>query len=799
MFINKVRQQKGSVMPTVIMVLAILIILGIALMETSIAGLKAIKHDGTAEEAYIAAQSAIEESFAYIKNFCAKRENIEGLVCDDKATYAESVVNTIIVPKLREMVNNKYHISPTKTILKIELSSSHTADVEITDIKYLKYEPVLSNSEKIIVTIGIWAKADYEGEGGKVLNKTVFSRENIEVFIPLKFKLNAAIYSIGDVMVDNIDALVEGDVVAFGTAPEKTNQIEQYYYGGIYAKNRGNLSIKGNAYSRGLIRTGIYSNTSPVSDPSKIYITKDAVANGLHIFGKGQKIIVGRNAYTFDDLEMNGEDSVIAINGSYLGLSNGGAAASQHDQSSAIVNSAIIHHSGSDDALKSRIVINGDVIVNGGTFRVDPAGHVPVNMPQIEDASVVSERFNYLPMYKLYMNETGFGDLTFPTYHQWLYGNKGDAKGFANLMQCWLKRDYNSDAAIQAWVSQIDLARGVGVNDSDKFDSAASGIDTTKISGFCRFEMAANDRVYFMRRLNYDSSDSTIDISRIRFLNDNHFELDNVSPPASGWSSFWDIPATIVDDVGWRDHAEDYLPAKLNIISDKLINLTETFAHREYDYGTSTIKNTLKGDDNVTSSHNLFMDIKQKLLAKYRGDSGNADIDKYIFNFEGEEAGTIDINDRLGGRIESGSTISTDDYFIFINTNPSIKLKVTGKVNGIIFSVGRVELENSAEVSGAILAAGNTSTIDLGVNYVLNNKSSADLETDINGVDSYFLPQVYGNGENLDRLNDGSYAGVLFREPSSDVVGSSAKVVFSGRDILLGAFSGQGIELDSIF
>ena len=798
MFINKVRQQKGSVMPTVIMVLALLIILGIALMETSIAGLKAIKHDGTAEEAYIAAQSAIEESFAYIKNFCAKRENIEGLVCDDKAAYAEAVVNTIIVPKLRDYCyNDKYHISPTKTILKIELSSSHTADVEITDIKYLKYEPVLSNSEKIIVTIGIWAKADYEGEGGKVLNKTVFSREDIEVFIPLKFKLNSAIYSIGDVMVDNIDASVEGDVVAFGTAPEKTNQIEQYYYGGIYAKNKGKLTIKGNAYSRGLIRTGVYSNTD---DSSKIYITKDAVANGLHIFGKGQKIIVGRNAYTFDDLEMNGEDSVIAINGSYLGLSND-AAASHHDQSSAIVNSAIIHHPGSDDALKSRIVINGDVIVNGGTFRVEPSGHVPDNMPQIEDASVVSESFNYLPMYKLYMNEPDFGGSTFPTYHQWLYDNKGDAKGFANLMQCWVKQDYTNDAAIQAWVGKIDDARGIGTNNHDKFDSAASGIDTTKISGFCRFEMAANDTVYFMRRARYNSSDSTIDISRIKFLNNNHFELDNVSPPVGEWSSFWDIPTTIVNDEDWRDKAEDFLPGKLTILREMLINLTETFAHREYDYSTSTIKNTLKGDDNVTSSHNLFMDIKQKLLAKYRGDSGNADIDKYIFNFEGEGAGTIDINDRLGGRIESGSTISTDDYFIFINTNPSIKLKVTGKVNGIIFSVGRVELENSAEVSGAILAAGNTSTMDGSplVDYVLNNKSSADMETDIRGVDSYFLPQVYERGGNLDRLNDGSYAGVLFREPSDDVVGSSAKVVFSGRDILLGAFSGQGIELDSIF
>lgn len=791
---NKVKNQKGSVMLTVIVVLAILVIIGIALLDSSTLGFKLIKHDEKSEIAYSAAQSAIEECFAFIDNYCAMQSNTNGIEFNNEEEFAEHLINWRIIPALKADTFSKYGIEAEKVIYKIGLSSnaSDEATVEIpeSEIKYLSWKEFPGDNSKIIITIGITAKADYAGAGDKVSNKAVFSKKEVVIFIPKGFKLNAAIYTIGDLMIDDINAQVTGDVVAFGTAPQYAQQIEQYYYGGIYAKNSGHLSVAGNAYSRGLIRTGDYFNS--MEDPSSIYIYKDAISNGIHIFGKGQKIVVGRNAYTFDDLEMNGEDSIIAINGSYLGLTNDKGAVA-HDQSSAIVNSAIVHHSASDASMKSRIVINEDIIVNGGTFKVDPdTGDVSPPLVQIEDASVVASDSISSPMYKEYMDEPEYGNDDFMTYHEWLYKKRNYATGFANLLQCWNRQSFSDDISIKTWTDLIDNARGVGINNSGYFDT---GIDTSSISGFCHYELGANGRVYFMDPKSYNSADNTIEIDSLKFINTG-FTIDNVDKDAGYWNGFWNgLPGPS----NWRElaAADETIADKLKEIKNFLLPLTEIFSLRSYDYADKKIKNTLRGASNGSSSENLFLDIKDKLIAKYP--SGNPDIDKYIFEFSGEAGNQIiDINTKLTERIVSNPELSiSDNYFLFINPDPSIVLKINGKVNGIIFSLGRVEIENGAEVTGAIIAAGNGYTSD--GNYVLTDKSSADQHTDsVSGEVSYYLPQILEEGENLDKLEDGSYSGVYFRK-AAGVLTAPATVVFPGRESLLLQFKNEGINLGTIF
>ena len=43
----------------------------------------------------------------------------------------------------------------------------------------------------------------------------------------------------------------------------------------------------------------------------------------VYSFWCRRQVLVYRNAYTFDDLEINGANSIIAINGSYVGMSTG--------------------------------------------------------------------------------------------------------------------------------------------------------------------------------------------------------------------------------------------------------------------------------------------------------------------------------------------------------------------------------------------------------------------------------------------------------------------------------------------
>ncbi|WP_313563899.1 pilus assembly PilX family protein [Ruminiclostridium cellobioparum] len=791
---NRLKNQKGSIMITVIVILAILVVLGVALLDSSTSGFRISKHEEAADMAYNAAESAIEKCFSYIKFFCDEPNNTKGIAFDNEEDFANKVINEKIKPLLMSYTSQKYSTDADKIVYKIKLSSKDTDKAQVwIQLKYLGWEEIPGDKDKINVTIGATAISDLlDTFGDNTVNKEIFSSRKFVMYIPRGFELNAAIYSIGDMMVENINAQVSGDVVAFGTSPEYTKQIQQYYYGGIYAKNRGHLSVYGNAYSRGLIRTGEYNN---IPDNSSIYIYKDAIANGLHIFGRGDKIVVGRNAYTFDDLELNGEDSVIAINGSFVGLSNS-PSATNHDESSAIVNSAVIHHAGSDLSERSRIVINGDAIVNGGTFRVEPAsGSVDVRIPQIEDASIISRDSNSAPMYREFMDGIETGNITVPDgsteanyYHQWLYNNRGTALGFANLIQCWKPANFTSDAGIKAWTDRIDNARRIGFNDPLFYDPAAN---TDRVSGFCHYEIGANDRIYFMDK-------GINEISKLQFIN-NGFILDNIDgkPGADEWADFWDgLPVTPEE---WSAQATNsaLIAGKLSELKNFLMPKTQIFSSREYTYsalGDAPINNTLNQAPGGSDSGNLFMHINDLLNAKYPG-GDTEPTDRFVLNLSSADEDTpVDLKNELDYRIAAYGLSADNDYFLIYNSNPAVTIHVNTKVNGIIYSLGQIIVEKDADVTGSIIAAGKGFTRDASKDYKLDDKSMVD-ENDDPAFPNY-LPVVLKDGENLEQLDNGSYAGIYFKGASNS---ETARVSFPGKDDLLGKFNDQGMDLYSIF
>lgn len=766
----------------VVVVLAILVILGVALLDSSTMGYKISKHEETADKAYYAAQAGIERCFSYIVDYCANESNTNGMDGKDEVAFVRRVI---------ENIKAGLETQPGKIVYKIELSSGteDAATVTIADIRYIRHEPSEDlDPRKIDVTLGVTAVSDYDRFGDRVSNKKISSLLKVTMHIPKDFELNAAIYTIGDLMVENINAQVEGDVVAFGTSPEYAKQMQQYYYGGIYAKAGGHLSVDGNAYSRGLIRTGEYLNKNNLA-PGSIYIYKDAIANGIQVFGTKERIVVGRNAYTFDDLEMNGEDSVIAINGSYLGLTNV-KSKNAHDQSSAIVNSAIIHYGGSEDSMKSRIVINGDVIVNGGTFKVDNDGNATDTLAQIEDASVLMSDSFGTPMYKEYLDGITNGVINPNTvsYHNWLYDNKSLATGFVNLFQRWRPRVFNSDSDIDLWMERIDLARGSGTNNSAFFD-----VNPPYISGYCHYEMGANGKIYFMNPSRYSSTDTEVEILPFSFVTTGSgLAIENLTGPAISWPDFMKqgLP-TISSEWKGQDLDDDMISEKLREILNMVKPLTQPFAQRDFDSTDTFIQNSNQPSTEAGSA-NLFLSVRDKLEDRFGTGS-----DPHVINLSMATPGAVDVNTQINARI-SGSTpgaISADDYYLLINSNPEVTLEVNGRVNGIIFSLGKVVLRKDAEVTGAVIAAGRGYTPDSAYGYVRSDKSSADQQTTA-GVTTNYLPRILKEGQNLQKLDDGSYAGVHF---DGGGLGGLARVTFPGRYNLLNKFLDEGIDLSSIF
>jgi hypothetical protein len=106
-----------------------------------------------------------------------------------------------------------------------------------------------------------------------------------------------------------------GDVKVYGTTPEKPRRMQQEYYGGVYALEKAQMRIEGNAFVRNFIRTGKYmdyvndADLDLKSDDSTINIIGSAIAQCVQVFGKNDRITVMKDAFTFDDVEMNGENS----------------------------------------------------------------------------------------------------------------------------------------------------------------------------------------------------------------------------------------------------------------------------------------------------------------------------------------------------------------------------------------------------------------------------------------------------------------------------------------------------------
>ena len=761
------KNKKGMSLVTVMVIMTALIVLCAILLESVTQTLIMTKRHQNIDFAYYAGESAIE-------NWTNRIEDVLNTVFGDDFgpvntsddANMRAYGNHIISKIGNSIFTNQYIDVAANSNTLTGLTADNSAEVlwegplELIDVKL---DTVSTDS--VIIRMGIKAKSNFSySEAYNTSNKLVYAVKAFKVKLPKSGnQLEGAVYSIGDFFVRNNSAnpvKVKGDVFVFGSHPEKTVSKDQHYYGGIYAKEEGYLKIYGNAYSRSFIRTGPYDESVVgYIDLSRIYIFKDAIAQSIQAFANEDKIAVLRNAYTFDDIEINGSKSVIGVNGSYFGLSKGGDT-SNHDESSAIVNSAIIHRQLHPESFLSRVTINGDVILGGSTFKVSDDG---TRLGTIEDASLAYNTREELPHYKSFSvwedNPLAYDPLG---YHR-------DLRTMfkSNYIEC----DFNQFQVFNIFdpfdgvYNENDIDEWLKKNKPADYEKTASD----NLRGFSFYEMVGNKNKMYTNSLGIDPvlaiPDETKYSSNL-FVKSSGYTLDNIfkddNTPRFG-KDYWDN----VTNVNYEDNLFGYLHPDLTgktveevdvlqngyvgIIKRELMKKVERFASREY------LGNTWK-QESGNEFDELFEKIDLKGPSTYIVPIVQGDLD-----FPTDPNGTIydlsqiflkrrsiDIYDVCNNSRDrynvSGDFKDDDDYFIVTNKDPKVHIKVSGTFNGIILTAGKLILDNGANIYGSVIVAGDGYYVD----------------KDGDGDDD-FIPQakVIKTTDDVNKMDNGEFAAVI--------------------------------------
>jgi len=701
-----IRNRKGAMLPIVLLLVMLLMLMITPLLKMSVQQLNYAKSQENINYAYISSGSMTEKVMKEIKDYVNDASKYSSITYLDDDQYAREIV-TQIEADIKAIFNN----TSDSKIKVIDLSSSE-AIAQIKSIDFIKCVPDIT-SNRLAITVGIITSSGFTRNNKSVSGTEIYSELTFYVDKPTNNFKPAAVNGIGDLFVSGgMKSIIKGDVKLVGTAPAKTRQPEQYYYGGIYAKSGGQLEIDGSAFVRAFIRCGDMSDidlvANPAGDNSFINITKNAVAQSIQIFGSNDRILVHNDAFTFDDLEMNGLNSIIAVNRNFFGLSKGrGKLGFTHDDSSAIVNSAIVHHpdeASIQEAQKSIIVINGDVFINGGTFWINPETgdllHGVLNA-QIEDASTAWNKTDEIPSYKNYdpsdsLNAPYHGSDE-PLGNYWINQeySAGRAYGYGNLFQVW---SVQSDPL--SWFTNTAM------NSRKTYNNFAHSA-VSKISGLCSYEMAANGELYSMVYSHVSGtaeSDSKIKKatnvldSKQNFIDSLYYIDDSISKQyidsssTNEWEKFW----TNTLSLDWDGYIDESI-AYLNDLIVPLRAITEDFVTREYIFGT---------DQKI---ENKLVPSNDPLISKFDY------IGRELKKCNDENTSLVLTDEEMGSPLVNGATGNydigrfandLDKYYIIVNMNPDKTIEIDQEINGIVYTKGKVVMVDGGKLNGFIIAAG---------------------------------------------------------------------------------------------
>ncbi len=581
-------QKNGAAMAMVVVIVTVLIILGAIFSRFALLNYEMSTIIAYGDAAYFGAEAAAEKWYIILREILrAPETKLIGLdFPNDYGKEREYVLNVLERIRVYGNTEEKYHkkleddledFLKGKFIPEIKINGPqnriieatfgrfevyHATRVFITSDEASKFGLINENQYAIKAKVGFLIVGDVKNESGKTItaNKRIYVEK--ELYIPYyeKIQVLGSMYSVGDVIVigdggsGNNVANVYGDIYSFGTYPKEIRRPEQWAYGGVMARQNAKLNVMGNVYTRSFLRAGDYVvGTVPgwkdLIDNSEIRVTRDVFAQGIQTFSKGSRIYIYGSAFTLDDVEINAEDSIIGINGNFVGLSTGlkaDTSTRNHDESSAILNSGQLHYTLDNQRLKSRIVINRDIIVPGTGWKINNLG---VAEFPIESAGLIYpiDNMNALVSQDVpaYRHEHKFDPqgIGLVGYEGFLYrdsiqdtdGNNVQnlMNGYTNIIQAFPPvntggvMDINN-GSINSWISNI-----TNTINSNGYGNALAG-KIQSLSGFAASIVGANDSIYWnndyhpKKPTGHNPSNNQFPVSDFNYLE--NFSLDGFLP-----------------------------------------------------------------------------------------------------------------------------------------------------------------------------------------------------------------------------------------------------------------------------
>jgi hypothetical protein len=719
---------RGSSMPIVMLVMLVVLIIGGAVAYAAVQMFTIARNEEHNQMTYIAAESAIERTISNLDRYLTKEEfaTDRSITFSNEAQFINDIIQNLNAgdPQINNSFNIPVYADP----------SMNNADSKIE----FSWDGIYTRTgNKLKFTMQITASASMDNGKFRSYGRKAVGTKKYEVWIYNPFILNGAVYTLGDLVAKgNDESTITGDVYVFGTGLDKPNRMDQYNMGGICAVEEAELHIEeGSVYTRNLLRVGTFDDTGP--EKCAIIVDHDVVAQGIQAFGRNDDVVVIRDAYTFDDIEMNGANSYIAINGNYFGLNLGDG--SFHDTSSAVINTSPRYAGETvNEFTQSRIVIIGYTFVNGSTFKMDggTVGH------KLENVALAWEGSEPVYIAENCSNTVDYINVLISNSH-------GERNGFSVLLG---DVNWNNNGNLvsnwESWSAWISEIRGRASGRTNSLSSVPS-----KIKGFCHYAMAANNKLYPANEENIEIPDSVI----CRVADD----VDGLdSEPLNKYiHETWDDST----DINFG------IPKGLQNMLSFLESHVHVFARKEYPEEASGeinyfFNSGMKPEDFGSTTE--FLRIRNQLddinetewncIVKF-GDDGDDD--------------PLEPVDLVSHIIDNYADPA--EYFLIINLDSDRDIVIDGgTVNGIIFTMGKVIIKNGATVNGTVIAAGR------GYDPVSMIKGSAADTFEHNGVEMTRLPRVVGD-TNINNFESWDYAALIIE---------NSNIHFPGREALFQKF-----------
>jgi len=314
-----------------------------------------LKEDGTVDGAYLARQLTTPPYIKTMQDAYVKNMVDNTLVISDKLTNPNSYT------KISENIPNTISIG--------RITSFDERDTTKNMIIPLQFKIIDTHGQQAVTQ---QVAADFNIKvPTKIIGYTTKSNSTLIQNQPLWRTALASYKNIdlsGDFSSSQTGITVTGDVFAAGTIPTDLKDLASF--GGITAGNSTNnnntkVTINGNAYSDANVQ--VKSDITSLSGGTNLTVTKSVYCDNLVLQKDSinSNLEVGEDAYTKDDIEINGVGSNLWIKGYYNGYSGGETG---HDQSSSIViNSTDINQlNGSKLKVDKGSFMNGTVYINSG-------------------------------------------------------------------------------------------------------------------------------------------------------------------------------------------------------------------------------------------------------------------------------------------------------------------------------------------------------------------------------------------------------------------------------------------------